>query len=155
MPFTALKQQATDIPPDLSAVLSAPPVHPDLARVPRRESPPTAAELSLAALNWATFAAANTGMEFDLPPLDASQHVPLGIRGFLHSVGRGGVLHLKPTGALRAVTLARGTLVQRCAQWSSLTPGAVRIVPAGHALTLADLSGGGALAVEVTLGGAT
>jgi hypothetical protein len=49
----------------------------------------------------------------------------------------------------RAVTLARGTLAQRCTKRPPLTPGTVRLVPAGHALTLADLVGEGALAVEV------
>jgi hypothetical protein len=64
-------------------------------------------------------------------------------------VGKGGVLHLRPSGVPRAVSLVRGTLAQRCTTRPSLRPGTVRLVPAGKALTLADLVGEGALAVEV------
>jgi hypothetical protein len=145
MPLTALKPQAKEIPPDLAAVLGDAPIHPELLHAPRRPTPPTAATLTEAALAFATFAA----MDLSTVDLAAPPRVPLGAKGFIHWVGRGGVLHLKPSGAPRAVSLVRGTLAQRCTARPSLRPGAVRLVPAGKALTLADLVWEGALAVEV------
>jgi hypothetical protein len=69
--------------------------------------------------------------------------------GVIHSVGKGGVLHLRPSTTTRAVSLVRGTLVQRNSKRPSLRPGTVRLVPVGRSLTLADLAWEGALAVEV------
>ena len=145
MPLTALKPQVSEIPPDLAAVLGDAPIHPELLRAPRRPVQPTAATLTEAALAFATFAAMDlSAMTLDVPP-----RVPLGAKGVIHSVGKGGVLHLGPSNVTRAVSLVRGTLAQRCTTRPSLRPGTVRLVPAGRALTLADLVGEGALAVEV------
>jgi hypothetical protein len=142
MPLTALQPQAAQIPPDVAAVLSDAPIHPELLmRAPSRPVPPTAATLTRAALAFASLAAADLREQAD--PL------PLGARGIIHSVGKGGVLHLTPSSTPRAVSLVRGSLAQRGSQRPSLQPGAVRLVPAGHTLTLADLAGEGALAVEV------
>jgi len=137
--------QAQAIPPDLAAVLGDAPIHPELLRAPRRPVPPTAATLTEAALALATFAALDLGAA----TLSKPPRVPLGAKGVIHAVGKGGVLHLKPSSVPRAVSLVRGTLAQRCTKRPSLSPGAVRLVPAGHSLTLADLAGEGALAVEV------
>lgn len=142
MTLTALQPQAAQIPPDVAAVLSDAPIHPELLlRAPSRPVPPTAATLTRAALAFASLAA--TELREHIDPL------PLGARGIIHSVGKGGVLHLTPSSTPRAVSLVRGALAQRGSQRPSLRPGAVRLVPAGHALTLADLAGEGALAVEV------
>jgi len=81
--------------------------------------------------------------------LSAPPRVPLGAKGVIHSVGKGGVLHLRPSTTTRAVSLVRGTLVQRNSKRPSLRPGTVRLVPVGRSLTLADLAWEGALAVEV------
>jgi hypothetical protein len=142
MVLTALQPSAAQIPPDVAAVLGDAPIHPELLlRAPSRPVLPTAASLTKAALAFASLAAAELREPSDL--------LPLGARGIIHSVGAGGVLHLAPSNAPRAVSLVRGTLAQRGSQRPSLQPGAVRLVPAGHALTLADLTGEGALAVEV------
>ena len=142
MPLTALRSQATEIPPDIAAVLGGAPIHPELLlRAPSRPAPPTAAKLTEAALAFATLVATDLHEHFE--------HTQFGARGIIHSVGKGGVLHLKPASTPRAVSLVRGVLTQRCTQRPVLRPGAVRLVPAGHALTLADLAGDGALAVEV------
>jgi len=142
MLLTALQRSAAQIPPDVAAVLADAPIHPELMqRAPSRPALPTAATLTKAALAFASFAA--TELREHADPL------PLGARGIIHSVGEGGVLHLEPSNAARAISLVRGTLAQRGSQRPSLQPGAVRLVPAGHALTLVDLTGEGALAVEV------
>ena len=142
MPLTVLQPSLAQIPPDVAAVLGHAPIHPELLlRAPSRPVLPTAATLTKAALAFASLAA----MELD-------EHVdplPLGARGIIHSVDEGGVLYLEPSSAERAVSLVRGTLAQHGSQRPPLRPGAVRLVPAGHALTLADLAGEGALAVEV------
>jgi len=145
MPLTALQPQARTIPPDLAAVLGDAPIHPALLHAPRRPIPPTAATLTMAALAFVTFATLDLStVGFDAPP-----RVPLGAKGLIHSVGKGGVLHLRPSSVPRAVSLVRGSLAQRGTTQPSLLPGTVRLVPAGKALTLADLVGEGALAVEV------
>lgn len=141
MPLTAVKPQVAQIPPDVAAVLGDARIHPELLRAPSHPAPPTAATLTRAALAFATIAAAELREHVD--PL------PLGARGIIHSVGKGGVLHLEPSSAPRAISLVRGSLAQRGSQRPSLQPGAVRLLPAGNALTLADLTGEGALAVEV------
>jgi hypothetical protein len=145
MPLTALQPQAKEIPPDLAAVLGDAPIHPELLHAPRRPALPTAATLTEAALAFVTFAA----MDLSTVGLGTPPRVPLGAKGVIHAVGKGGVLHLRPSGVPRAVSLVRGTLAQRCTAQPSLRPGTVRLVPAGKALTLADLVGEGALAVEV------
>jgi hypothetical protein len=145
MPLTAAPPQTDQIPPDLAAVLGAAPIHPALLAAPRRPAPPTAATLTEAALAFATFAALDLGaVGRDAPP-----RVPLGAKGVIHTVGRGGVLHLAPSSLQRAVSVVRGALAQRGTARPDLRPGAVRLLPAGRALTLADLAGEGALAVEV------
>lgn len=141
MPLMAVKPQVAQIPPDVAAVLGDARIHPELLRAPKRPAPPTAATLTRAALAFATFAATELREHVD--------RLPLGARGIIHAVGKGGVLHLKPSSTPRAVSVVRGSLAQRGSQRPSLQPGAVRLVPAGHALTLADLTGEGALAVEV------
>ncbi len=144
MPITALQRQATEIPPDVAAVLTDVPIHPELAlRAPSRPAQPTAATLTKAALMFAALAAA------DLRESIEFERDLLGVKGVIHSVDEGGVLYLKPASMPRAVSLVRGELAQGCTPRPSLRPGAVRLVPAGHALTLADLAGSGALAVEV------
>lgn len=145
MPLTALQPLANAIPPDLAAVLGDAPIHPALLHAPRRPAPPTAATLTEAALAFVTFAT----LDLSTADLGAPPRVPLGAKGVIHSVGRGGVLHLKPSSVPRAVSLVRGALAQRGTTRPSLQPGTVRLVPAGKALTLADLVGEGALAVEV------
>lgn len=150
MPPTALMPQATPIPPDVAMVLGDAPIHPELLRrAPKRPAAPTAAALTEAALAFASLASAEPGGHQDALAGAMSERGALGVTGIIHSVGKGGVLHLKPTGSPRAVSLVRGVLAQRCTQRPPLRPGTVRLVPAGHALTLADLTGDGALAVEV------
>jgi hypothetical protein len=160
MPLTALQPQAKEIPPDLAAVLGDAPIHPELLHALRRPTPPTAATLTEAALAFVTFATMDLStvalgtvelgtLGLGTVGLDAPPRVPLGAKGVIHAVGKGGVLHLRPSGVPRAVSLVRGTLAQRCTTRPSLRPGTVRLVPAGKALTLADLVGEGALAVEV------
>lgn len=148
MPPTVTKPRATSIPPDLAAVLSAAPVHPQLARTAMRSDTPTAATLTVAALNFAAFAGSDPDGP---PPTVARSLLPDGARAVVHAVGGGGVLHLQAVDGFRAVSLVHGVLDQRCATRPRLTPGAVRLVPPGRTLTLADLTGSGALAVEVTL----
>jgi hypothetical protein len=160
------------IPPDLAAVLGNAPIHPALLLTPVRRVPPTAATLSSAALALASYAsyaagsladgAGGTGGVGALGGVsgvskagDAEgspyQHewLPEGVSGFVHTVGSGGVLHLGPSSRPRALSLAHGVLSQRCTSRPRLQPGAVRLLPPGHAVTLADLDGNGALAVEV------
>ena len=177
MPLTATTSQGTQIPPDIAAVLGDAPIHPELLRRAPKRPAPTAAMLTEAALAFADLAATELRGCFDAASLAAhdptdgdepsddtvdsdvlhsgvlggivAERRSLGAEGIIHYVGKGGVLHLKPTGSPRAISLVRGVLAQRCAQRPSLRPGAVRLVPAGHALTLADLAGDGAVAVEV------
>ena len=144
MPLTAVQPQATQIPPDVAAVLTDAPIHPELVlRAPSRPAQPTAATLTKAALTFAALAAVDLheGVEFERDLL--------GVKRVIHSIDEGGVLYLKPANTPRAVSLVRGELTQGHTPRPSLRPGAVRLVPAGHALTLADLTGDGALAVEV------
>lgn len=129
MPPMALKPQAAVIPPDLAAVLADAPIHPALLRAPVRPTAPTAATVTGAALALAAYAAAHG-------------RLPAGTEAVVHAVGGGGVLHLEPSARPRAISLAHGVLDQ-------LRPGAVRLLPPGLAVTLADLDGSGALAVEV------
>jgi hypothetical protein len=68
----------------------------------------------------------------------------------MHIVGQGGVLHFGPSQWARAVAVARGTLEQRGSDRPGLRPGAVRLVPPGRSVLLADLAGDGALVVDVT-----
>lgn len=182
MPLSATTSQATQIPPDIAAVLGGAPIHPELLRRAPRRPVPTAAMLTEAALAFADLAAMELSGRFDTVPraarypmdgehpsngaLDsdvlhsdvlssgvlggiASERHPAGAERIIHHVGKGGVLHLRPTDSTRAISIVRGVLAQHCAQRPSLRPGAVRLVPAGHALTLADLAGDGAVAVEV------
>jgi hypothetical protein len=150
MPLTAIKPQVKEIPPDLAAVLGDAPIHPELLHAPRRPVPPTAAMLTGAALTLASCAALDLGGSHSgVPAARDLPGVPLGAKGFIHAVGKGGVLHLTPSNAPRAVSLVRGTLAQPGTMRPSLRPGVVRLVPAGHGVTLADLAGEGALAVEV------
>lgn len=171
MPSTVLQRRDdAQVPPDMAAVLADMPIHPQLLRnAPRPSGLPTASALIEAALRFATAVeiaapeiAAPEAVLPDMPSRRAVQreqqrtletrgHEPraIGVRGIVHSVGIGGVLHLKPASTPRAVSLVRGELEQRCATSVPLRPGAVRLLPAGRALTLADLAGNGALAVEV------
>ena len=142
---TALRPQAKEIPPDLAAVLGGAPIHPALLQAPPRPSQISPATLTQAALAFAVFA----DLDLSAVGLSTPPQVPLGAKGVIHAVGKGGVLHLRPTGVPRAVSLVRGRLEQRCTTQPALRPGIVRLVPAGRALTLADLTGQGALAVEV------
>jgi hypothetical protein len=154
MPSVAVKPQVKTIPPDLAAVLADAPIHPALLRVPLRPAAPTAATLTGAALALAEYAAAGTytdlGTSLDSDVM-AYGWLPTGARALVHAVGGGGVLHLEPAARPRAISLAHGVLDQRCASRPRLRPGAVRLLPPGHAVTLADLEGNGALAVEVVL----
>jgi hypothetical protein len=145
---TTVQPQAETIPPDLAAVLAHAPIHPALLLAPVRPVVPTAATLTGAALALAEHAAAGTYTGLDT---DAGAYgwLPAGARALVHAVGGGGVLHLEPSARPRAVTLAHGVLDQRCASRPRLRPGAVRLLPPGHTVTLADLEGNGALAVEV------
>lgn len=131
------------IPPDMAAVLLDAPIHPDLlrSRGPAGAAQPSAAALTAAALAIAASAAVPGRECADLPP---------GAVGLVHDVGPGGVLHLAPVAAPRTVSVVRGTLDQRGGTRPRLLPGTVRLVPAGHCVTLADLAGHGALVVEVT-----
>ena len=160
MPPVALKPQVKPIPPDLAAVLADAPIHPALLSAPIRPVAPTAATLTGAALALADYAAQaqrtgfNAGTELDTgagfaPDAGAYGWLPAGARALIHTVGGGGVLHLEPSTRPRAVSLAHGVLDQRCASRPRLRPGTVRLLPPGHAVTLADLEGNGALAVEV------
>lgn len=150
MPPTALTSRTTQIPPDVAAVLGDAPIHPELVRrAPKRPTTPTAAALTEAALTFAGLVSAGLGEHLDALAGAMCERGSLGVTGVIHSIGKGGVLHLKPTGSTRAVCLVHGALAQRCTQRPLLRPGTVRLVPAGHALTLADLAGEGALAVEV------
>lgn len=148
MPSVAVKPQVKTIPPDLAAVLADAPIHPELLRAPLRPAAPTAATLTGAALALAEYAASGTytGLDTDVR---AYGWLPTGARALVHSVGGGGVLHLQPAARPRAISLAHGVLDQRCASRPKLRPGAVRLLPPGLAVTLADLEGNGALAVEV------
>ena len=148
MPSVALKPQVKTIPPDLAAVLADTPIHPALLRAPVRPAAPTAATLTGAALALAEYAAAGpyTSLDTDVA---AYGWLPAGAQALVHAVGGGGVLHLEPAARPRAISLAHGVLEQRCASRPRLRPGAVRLLPPGHAVTLADLEGNGALAVEV------
>jgi hypothetical protein len=143
---TAVRPQAKAIPPDLAAILGDAPIHPELqVRAPSRPAPPTAAVLTQAALALAACAAMDLGSaDLGTPP-----RIPAGATGYIHAVSKGGVLHLEPSSVPRAVSIVRGTLAQRCVRRPSLSPGVVRLIPAGHALTLTELAGEGALAVEV------
>ncbi|HEU5331228.1 MAG TPA: hypothetical protein VFU73_00640 [Actinocrinis sp.] len=147
----ALKPQVKTIPPDLAAVLADAPIHPALLRAPLRPAAPTAATLTGAALALAEHAAAGTytGLDTDAEAQVAYGWLPTGARALVHAVGGGGVLHLEPAARPRAISLAHGVLDQRCASRPKLRPGAVRLLPPGLAVTLADLEGNGALAVEV------
>jgi hypothetical protein len=170
MPSLALKPQVKTIPPDLAAVLGNAPIHPALLLAPLRPVPPSAATLTSAALAMARHAsyAATSALEGFAAGTrsadgNASEYVsgnghedphaygwlPAGASGFFHMVGSGGVLHLEPLSRPRALSLAHGSLSQRGTSRPRLQPGAVRLLPPGHALTLADLEGNGALAVEV------
>ncbi len=145
---TATLVPATDrrMPPDLEMVIGGSPVHPALVAARRpTAAEPTAATLNDAALAFATFAA----MDLRSSTLRTPPRIPLGAKGFIHQVGEGGVLHLTPATVPRAVSVARGTLTQRCTTRPSLRPGVVRLLPAGRELILANLDGRGALAVEV------
>lgn len=135
----------TVMPPDLEMLIGGSPVHPQLLAARTRTAEPTAAMLSDAALGYATFAA----MDLRSPTLRIPPRIPLGAKGFIHHVGKNGVLHLTPASVPRAVSVVRGALTQRCTISRPLRPGVVRLLPAGRELTLADLDGGGALAVEV------
>jgi hypothetical protein len=150
MPPRSSHPNIAAIPPDLAAVLTDAPIHPVLLRAPLRQAAPTAARLSEAALALAEYAAreAHAGL-----PARAGAHdpLPLGAEAFLHTVGIGGVLHLAPSPRPRAVSLAHGALEQRCTRRPRLRPGTVRFLPPGHAVTLANLDGNGALAVEIAL----
>jgi hypothetical protein len=153
-----LKPQTQAIPPDLAAVLGGAAIHPALLRAPARPVMPTAAMLTSAALALAEYVAERevpgTGYGW-LAEGDGELifgglgHGELGHQGIVHTVGSGGVLHLASSARQRAVSVARGVLAQRCTSRPQLRPGAVRLLPPGHAVTLADLGGGGALAVEV------
>jgi hypothetical protein len=134
------------IPPDLAAVLADSPIHPELEALPLRACLPTAAALTIAALDLAALAAT----EPDEPDWLSTLRLPAGISGFVHRVGSGGALHLPAAFRPRALSLARGALDQRCTNRPRLTPGVVRLLSPGNAVTFADLTGAGALAVEVT-----
>jgi hypothetical protein len=149
---TAIRPAPTDlaaalIPPDLAAVLHDAPIHPALAghRGSATAAQPSAATLVQVALSMAACAAgdilrAGAAEALQLPP---------GLIGLIHDIGPGGVLHLEARQAPRTVSLAYGTLEQRGSTRPRLLPGAVRLVPAGHCVTLADLTGSGAVVVEV------
>jgi hypothetical protein len=131
---------------------------------PARPVAPTAATLTSAVLTFAEHVAERLGVQ-EQPEVghgwlpDAAGwllpggpgHGAFGHQVIVHTIGNGGVLHLQPSDRLRAVSLARGALAQRCTSRPELRPGAVRLIPPGRAVTLADLSGNGALAVEVVL----
>lgn len=158
------------IPPDLAAVLHGRTAHPDLVGERRFTTPPPASELTRAALDLAGFAAGlenadpaqaadRSGVWASAPVLTepeaggaAGSEPPTGgnIRVRMHVVGQGGVLHFGPSRWGRAVAVARGTLEQRGSDRPGLRPGAVRLVPPGRSVLLADLAGDGALVVDVT-----
>ena len=162
------------IPPDLAAVLHGKAAHPDLVGERRFPTPPPASELTRVALDLAVFAAglenadpaeaadrsgvwasasATEGSESEAGALRESgpgAGVGESIRARMHVVGRGGVLRLGPSERMRAVAVARGTLEERGSERPGLRPGAVRLVPPGRSLLMADLAGGGALVVDVT-----
>jgi hypothetical protein len=143
---------AGPIPPDLAAVLHDAPIHPALAFY---RSSPMAAQPSAAALVQAALSiAATAAVDSFGADLMKALHLPPGTIGLIHRIGPGGVLHLGARDAPRTVSLAHGTLEQRGSAKPRLRPGAVRLMPPGHCVTLADLTGGGALAVEVAATGA-
>jgi hypothetical protein len=143
------------IPPDLAAVLHDAPIHPELTgyRAPGRCAQPSAAVLMGAALAIAAAAAgAGAGVHQTADP-GALPALPPGAVGLVHDVGPGGVLHLSASDAPRTVSVVHGTLDQRGSTRPRLMPGAVRLVPAGHCVILADLTGQGAVVVEVAARG--
>jgi hypothetical protein len=159
---TTLTPQTKAIPPDLAAVLGGAAIHPALLRGPARPVTPTVATLTSAALALAEYVAerlaaqeaAGIGRGWRQEGAGelisgALDHGEFGHQGFVHTVGSGGVLHLELSARLRAVSLARGVLTQRCTSRPRLRPGVVRLLPPGYAATLADLDGDGALAIEV------
>jgi hypothetical protein len=159
---TMLKPRTQAIPPDLAAVLSGAAIHPALLTGPARPVAPTAATVTSAALALAEFVAERLAGQAATETargwlaegdgellVGALGHGAFSHQGIVHTVGRGGVLHLESSARLRAVSLAHGVLAQRCTSRPRLRPGAVRLLPPGHAVTLADLDGDGALAVEV------
>ncbi|HEY3868008.1 MAG TPA: hypothetical protein VGM10_06640 [Actinocrinis sp.] len=154
----------------MAAVLHGCAAHPDLVGERRFHTPPPASELTRAALDLAGFAAglesADPAQAADRSGIWASAPMLTGpeaggavgpgpaagsnIRARMHVVGRGGVLHFGPSELARAVAVARGTLEQRGSGRPGLRPGAVRLVPPGRSVLLADLAGEGALVVDVT-----
>ena len=159
---STLTPQTQAIPPDLAAVLGGAAIHPALLRGPARPVVPTAATLTSAVLTFAERVAERLGVQE--PPEVGHGWLtegagglipggpgpgPVGHQVIVHTIGSGGVLHLQASDRLRAVSLARGVLAQRCTSRPALRPGAVRLIPPGRAVTLADLDGDGALAVEV------
>jgi hypothetical protein len=135
------------IPPDLAAVLHDAPIHPALASPgsPLAPARPSAAALVRAALAMA----ASAGLDALDADLVRALHLPPGTVGLIHGIGPGGVLHLTAHHSPRTVSLAHGALDQRGSARPRMSPGTVRLVPAGHSVTLANLTDGGAVAVEV------
>lgn len=168
-PLVTAEPSEALIPPDVAAVLGNARIHPDLLRrASQSPAAPTAAALTRAALRFAAWidAASLEAVISDkswrslleralVQRADPGRAHPNGkpghasLRGIVHSVGKCGVLHLGQSDTPRALTVVRGSLEQRCTTRAPLQPGAVRLLPAGHALTLADLAGEGAVAVEV------
>lgn len=162
------------IPPDLAAVLHGRSAHPDLVGERHFHTPPSASELSRAALDLAGFAAglekADPAEAADRSGVWASAPESTGAEGSgsessgavsasgsgesikarMHVIGQGGVLHFGPSKRARAVAVARGTLEQRGSDRPGLRPGSVRLVPPGGSVLLTDLAGDGALVVDVT-----
>ncbi|MBS2964459.1 hypothetical protein KGA66_15485 [Actinocrinis puniceicyclus] len=158
------------IPPDVAAVLGNARIHPELLRrASQSPATPTAAALTQAALRFAAWinAASLEAVISDksrrsllerafVQRADPERAHPanakpghFSLRAIIHAVGKGGVLHLEASDTPRAVSVVHGSLEQRCTTRAALQPGAVRLLPAGHVLTLADLAGEGAIAVEV------
>ncbi|HEV2641015.1 MAG TPA: hypothetical protein VGX23_38220 [Actinocrinis sp.] len=141
----AADADAGEIPPDLASFLGDAPTHPALLRP--RPARPHAAALTEAALALAAVARIDAGAAVLTGPL----HLPADSRGTVHRIGRCGVLHLPAAPVIRAVSLGYGRLAQRGSSFPALRPGAVRLIPAGREVLLAELDGLAALAVEIAL----
>jgi len=141
----AIATRFGEIPPDLASFLADAPTHPALFRL--LPAPPTAAELTEAALTLAAVAGRYAEAAGPAGPL----RLPANSRGVIHRIGRSGVLHLPASPVTRAVSLSYGELTERRSPIPVLRPGVVRLIPAYREVILAELAGQAALAVEIAL----